>query len=106
MSPGLFPVLTECTPEQEARAVFNWTPADPNGSEQRLDLVSDFDQFVEGQYSASPLLDGDAGSLEWRGLIPGIDYFWRINTRLDRGWVAGQSRAFQTADCLPIDEER
>jgi hypothetical protein len=105
--PGFSPAVplsseSECQIRSSA-VVLNWRAAEL-GRAQVVDLVSDFDDFVPGFYKTSQVLSPNVDSLTWTGLIPGVLYFWRINTRIDGEWVSSQSSQFVTQGCPPVDQ--
>ncbi len=105
--PGFSPALplssqSECQVRTSA-VVLNWQTSD-SGGEQLVDLAADFDVFTPGRYVTSQVLSNDADSLTWKGLIPGVVYFWRVNTRIDSQWVPGQSSSFVAEACPPLDQ--
>lgn len=105
--PGVSPALplsseSECQVRTSA-VVLTWQTGSPGG-EQVVDLVSNFDDFAPGSYETSQVLSSDVDSLTWKGLTPGVRYFWRINTQIDSKWVTSQSSQFVAAGCEQIDE--
>lgn len=104
--PGFAPAAplsseSECQIGSSA-VVLNWRRADPAG-EQVIDLVSDFNDFAPGSYRSSQLLSAEVDSLTWKGLIPGVLYFWRVTTKLDGEWAPGESAQFLAEGCPQQD---
>jgi len=94
----------QCTFAGDASAVLTWQPS-PAAEGQEVNLLLGSDNFVPGNYLSSGSLDGDITQFtQEHGLRPGGVYFWRVNTRVESGWVAGEGKEFETARCPPADE--
>ncbi len=95
-------VALECTPELDLAAVFFWSTSEPAGEEQRLELDFSAQRFVTPPFFSSQSLEPGLTSLGWR--IPaGFIFSWRVNTRINGGWVAGIANNVPTAACPPPD---
>lgn len=95
-------VTVNCTPELDLEAVFNWTAADPRGEEQRLEVDFSGQRFATPPFLSSQSLDPDSTSLTWR-LPAGFIFSWRVITKVNGGWVAGEPDNVPTAACPPFD---
>jgi hypothetical protein len=78
---------------------FRWTPADPAGSVQWLDLSLYNNGFAPGTFLNAGPLGPAAGSLTWAGLRSGLVHYWRVNTLTPGGWKVSSTGSFVTGTC-------
>lgn len=80
---------------------FNWTPSQPSGLVQWLDLSTYNNDFAPGTFVLAGPLSGDANSFTWTGLLANQTHFWRVNTWTDATWVTSGTGSFTTGYCQP-----
>jgi hypothetical protein len=103
-APALLGEDSQCTTGGDASAVLTWQPS-PFAEEQEVNVLLGGDNFIPGNYLSSGSLAGNVTQFTLAsGLRPGALYFWRINTRVESGWIAGVSSEFETARCPPTDQ--
>jgi len=95
-------VLVTCNAESSLDAVFAWSPSEPEGTEQRLEIDFSGQKFVSPPFFSSQVLDPDISSLGWN-LPAGFIFSWRVITKLNGDWVAGDPANVFTAACPPLD---
>ena len=86
----------DCTPNNVG-VTFTWIPV--AGAEvQWLDLSLTDNDFAAGTFLGAGPLDPSTDQFSWDGLIPGSQYFWRINALTPNGWVPSATDAFSTCN--------
>lgn len=93
-------VQTECDPETGVYALLTWLPAADPGSEQRVGITQFADGFSTGRFTVSEPISGDASSLLWQRLEPGVQYRWQVFTLHDDIYTASETAMFRGADCF------
>lgn len=93
-------VQTECDPETGVYALLSWLPATEPGTEQRVGITQFADGFSTGRFTASEPIGGDAGSLLWQRLEPGVQYRWQVFTLHGDIYTASETAMFRGADCF------
>lgn len=100
-------VTARCDPLRpgESVALFAWSPVPGPEHRQRLDLTAFRSGFPDGDFETIAELPASQQSVEWRGAEAGINYYWRVLTLSDDGWVPSAVARFEAPTC-PVDYER
>lgn len=100
-------------PSREGFALFAWHPAPwttqqgttlswslPPGHVQWLDLSLTNSGFLPGTFASVGPLPPSETSFMWRGLTPGLTYYWRVNTFHGFYWAPSETYYFDLG-CPP-----
>jgi len=92
---------SECNGSEKLHVKFTWTPSVPQGDEQRVDGAELDNNFAEGTYSSTRLLQPERYSFEDTGtrIKPGTVLIWRVRTRFGNDWWVSETATSTTASC-------
>lgn len=104
---GRLEVTARCDPLRpgESVALFSWSPVPGRENRQRLDVTAFRTGFADGDFETVAELPASQQSVEWRRAEAGINYYWRVLTLTDAGWVPSAVARFEAPTC-PVDYER
>lgn len=80
---------------------FQWTPSQPAGSVQWLDLSTQNNGFAPGTFVSAGPLNGGASQFLWTGLLKEAIHYWRVNTWTGAAWVPSSTGSFAAGYCAP-----
>lgn len=80
----------------------SWQPADLPGSQHRVDMTGFRDGFQTGNFVIIGPLAPDQFEIELDSGEPGINYYWRVLTLTEDGWVPSEIKRLPWPIC-PVD---
>jgi hypothetical protein len=73
---------------------FLWSPINPGGIVQWLDLSTNDNGFEPGTFISMGPLSPQAHFQLWQNLLPGVIHYYRLNTLTADGWRPSETRQF------------
>ncbi len=91
----------ECDASTPGRTVtvLTWNPVVSAG-EQRIDLTIFFNGFESGDFIGTPVLPSAQSTYRLLDLEPGLQYEWRVLTRVEGGWGSSSTATFRGMVCV------
>ncbi len=86
-------------------AVFSWTNDEGYKGRQKIEITPYRTGFKSRKTENLGELVGGKTGFEWGGGEAGINYYWRVLTLMDVGWVASENARYEVPTC-PVDFER
>jgi hypothetical protein len=83
-------------------ATLSWAPAREPGEQQRVDITGFRDGFENRDYDVIARLSGKESTTEWSEGKSGVNYYWRVLTATDEGWITSATARVEISIC-PVD---
>jgi hypothetical protein len=88
-----------CSANQSGSVVVTFAWPDTGGRESRLHLSLFNNGFLDGTFlEAGPFASG-TDAFSWKGILPGLPHFYRVEVRDPQGWSLHTQGAFVSALC-------
>ena len=93
-----------CSDTQPGRGLVRlaWLPHAPGGGAQRVDVTAFRDGFSRERFEATRSLPKTVDGVVLDGLVPGLNYYWRVLRRTEAGWAPSGTARFEAPIC-PVD---
>jgi hypothetical protein len=82
-----------------AIAQLSWKSASPPAGQQRVDLTMFRDGFDKGKFTTLGPLPPDQSQVQITSGEPGINYYWRVLTLTESGWVPSKTERLPWPSC-------